>query len=237
MEPPREPRNETVNVIEEEESDGVGQLRESTVTSPDRNSSVMRVSIVDSISTRRSSRAPGSRRPSVKVNKNGAGNIRLQKEDEETQEKSPHFDLTGKQLQEIREMFDLFDTDGSGSMDPDELRIVMRALGFNPTKAQVWELASEFADEDNESLCFEEFLFLMAAKLSEKDSHAEMMRGFRLFDVEGRGFIGFRDLKRVAKELGEHISDEDIQIMIDESDKDGDGEIGEEDWIRIFALK
>jgi centrin-1 len=61
-----------------------------------------------------------------------------------------------------------------------------------------------------------------------------MMKAFRLFDIEGKGKISFRDLKRVAKELGEVLNDEDIQMMIDETDHDGDGEIGEEDWVRIL---
>ncbi|KAI9325211.1 centrin-1 [Zopfochytrium polystomum] len=153
---------------------------------------------------------------------------------EEEPQAPAHYDLTAQQLQEIREVFDLFDTDGSGSIDLSELRIVMRSLGFNPTKEEVWAMASEFASEEEPSLSFDEFLFLMAAKLSEKDTHAEMMRAFRLFDVEGRGKISFKDLKRVARELGEDMGDDEIQMMIDETDKDGDGEIGEEDWIRIL---
>ncbi|KAI9322046.1 centrin-1 [Zopfochytrium polystomum] len=130
-----------------------------------------------------------------------------QQQEEELQAPA-HYDLTAQQLQEIR-----------------ELRIVMRSLGFNPTKE------GGFASEEEPSLSFDEFLFLMAAKL---DTHAEMMRAFRLFDVEGRGKISFKDLKRVARELGEEMGDDEIQMMIDETDKDGDGEIGEEDWIRIL---
>ena len=75
------------------------------------------------------------------------------------------YDLTSAQLQEIKEVFNLFDTDGSGSMDPSEMRIVMRALGFNPTKEEVWDLASEFASEEDPALSFEEFMYIMAAKM------------------------------------------------------------------------
>jgi centrin-1 len=41
-------------------------------------------------------------------------------------------------------------------------------------------------------------------------------------------------LKRVSKELGENMSDEELQEMIDEADRDGDGEISEEDFLRIM---
>lgn len=78
-----------------------------------------------------------------------------------------HHDLTAQQHAEIREVFDLFDTDGSASIDMSELRIVMRSLGFNPSKEEVMQLASEFVPENDEdaSLSFDEFLFLMAAKI------------------------------------------------------------------------
>lgn len=48
------------------------------------------------------------------------------------------------------------------------------------------------------------------------------------------GKISFRNLKRVAKELGENMTDEELQEMIDEADRDGDGEISEEEFLRIM---
>ncbi len=44
------------------------------------------------------------------------------------------FELTEEQKQEIREAFDLFDTDGSGTIDAKELKVAMRAIGFEPKK-------------------------------------------------------------------------------------------------------
>ena len=44
----------------------------------------------------------------------------------------------------------------------------------------------------------------------------------------------FRNLKRVAKELGENMTDEELQEMIDEADRDGDGEINEDEFLRIM---
>jgi Ca2+-binding EF-hand superfamily protein len=48
------------------------------------------------------------------------------------------------------------------------------------------------------------------------------------------GFITFKNLKRVAKELGENLTDEEIQEMIDEADRDGDGQVSEEEFVRIM---
>lgn len=61
-----------------------------------------------------------------------------------------------------------------------------------------------------------------------------MLKAFRLFDDDETGKISFRNLKRVAKELGENMTDEEIQEMIDEADRDGDGEINQEEFMRIM---
>ena len=60
------------------------------------------------------------------------------------------------------------------------------------------------------------------------------MKAFRLFDDDETGKISFKNLKRVAKELGENMTDEELQEMIDEADRDGDGEVNEEEFFRIM---
>ena len=69
---------------------------------------------------------------------------------------------------------------------------------------------------------------------SEKDSKEEILKAFKLFDDDETGKISFRNLKRVAKELGENMTDEELAEMIEEADRDGDGEINEEEFLRIM---
>jgi Ca2+-binding EF-hand superfamily protein len=63
---------------------------------------------------------------------------------------------------------------------------------------------------------------MMTAKLNDKDTKHEMMKAFRLF-VQGEtsGQISLDTLRRVARELGEELRDEELQEMLDEADKDG----------------
>ena len=75
----------------------------------------------------------------------------------------------------------------------------------------------------------------MAAKIADRDPDEEIAKAFALFDESGRGRISARDLKRVARELGEALADEEIQEMIDEADRDGDGEVDLEEFRRVRA--
>ncbi len=142
--------------------------------------------------------------------------------------------LTEEQRQEIREAFDLFDTDGSGSIDAKELKVAMRALGFEPKKEEVKKMISDVDTDGSGTIGFDDFMALMTVKMAERDPREEIMKAFRLFDEDETGKITFKNLKRVAKELGETITDEELQEMIDEADRDGDGEVNEEEFFRIM---
>merc|ERR1712022_87961 len=141
-------------------------------------------------------------------------------------------EITEEQKQEIREAFDLFDTDGSGAIDAKELKVAMRALGFEPKKDEIRKMISDIDKDGDGTIDFDEFM--MTAKMAEKDSREEIVKAFRLFDDDETGRISFKNLKRVAKELGENMTDEELMEMVDEADRDGDGEINEEEFLRIM---
>ncbi|KAK2849307.1 hypothetical protein Q5P01_009141 [Channa striata] len=147
---------------------------------------------------------------------------------------TPKPELTEEQKQEIREAFELFDTDGSGFIDVKELKVAMRALGFEPKKEEIKKMIGEVDKECTGKISFTNFLAVMTQKMAEKDSKEEILKAFRLFDDDETGKISFKNLKRVAKELGENLTDEELQEMIDEADRDGDGEVNQQEFLRIM---
>ncbi|XP_033217644.1 caltractin [Belonocnema kinseyi] len=144
------------------------------------------------------------------------------------------FELTEEQKADIKEAFDLFDPDGSGKIATKELKVAMRALGFEPKKDEIKKLTTAVDPDGLGSLSFEEFLSVTATKMSDKDTKDEVLKAFRLFDDDDTGKITFKNLKRVAKELGENLTDEELQEMIEEADRDGDGEISQEEFLRVM---
>lgn len=121
-----------------------------------------------------------------------------------------------------------------GTIDAKELKVAMRALGFEPKKEEIKKMISDIDKDGSGTIDFSEFLEMMTSKMSERDSREEILKAFRLFDDDETGKISFRNLKRVAKELGENMTDEELQEMIDEADRDGDGEISEDEFLRIM---
>eukprot|EP00815_Leptocylindrus_aporus_P008318 CAMPEP_0116068600 /NCGR_PEP_ID=MMETSP0322-20121206/11762_1 /TAXON_ID=163516 /ORGANISM="Leptocylindrus danicus var. apora, Strain B651" /LENGTH=202 /DNA_ID=CAMNT_0003555751 /DNA_START=23 /DNA_END=628 /DNA_ORIENTATION=- len=133
---------------------------------------------------------------------------------------APLRELTEDEKTEIREAFDLFDTDNSGVIDAKELKVAMRALGFEPKKEEIRKMIQEVDQDGSGTIDFDEFLDLMTTKVCQRDAKEEILKAFRLFDDDETGKITFRNLKRVANELGEAMTDEELQEMIDEADMD-----------------
>mmetsp|Transcript_16821 Transcript_16821/g.30073 ORF Transcript_16821/g.30073 Transcript_16821/m.30073 type:complete len:169 (-) Transcript_16821:22576-23082(-) len=130
-------------------------------------------------------------------------------------------ELTPQQKAEIKDAFDLFDTDGSGIIESKELKIALRALGFEPKREEIDQLLSKVCgrDRDIKTIDYKEFLAIMEAKIFEPDSSEEIDQAFRMFDDDNTGRITFANLKRVAVELGENITDDELWEMIKEACK------------------
>lgn len=83
-----------------------------------------------------------------------------------------------------------------------------------------------------------DLLILVVCAVSERyasrDPEEEIRKAFQLFDDDHTGRITLKNMKRVARELGENLSEEELQAMIDEFDRDQDGEISNDEFMYIM---
>ncbi|AEC09933.1 EF-hand domain [Arabidopsis suecica] len=157
--------------------------------------------------------------------------------------------LTDDQISEFKEAFSLFDKDGDGMLHPPfpsiivgcittkELGTVMRSLGQNPTEAELQDMINEVDADGNGTIDFPEFLNLMARKMKDTDSEEELKEAFRVFDKDQNGFISAAELRHVMTNLGEKLTDEEVDEMIKEADVDGDGQINYEEFVKVMMAK
>ena len=90
--------------------------------------------------------------------------------------------LPREEVIEIRQAFEIFDQDGSGIMDPAELKQAFIDLGFTGKNKFVYQILAELDEDQSGGIDFAEFLRLATAKIGEKDSRAEINKVFSAFD-------------------------------------------------------
>ncbi|PKC60368.1 calmodulin [Rhizophagus irregularis] len=132
--------------------------------------------------------------------------------------------LSEEQIAEFKEAFSLFDKDNDGTITTKELGTVMRSLGQNPTEAELQDMINEVDADGNGTIDFPEFLTMMA-------------QAFKVFDKDGNGFISAAELRHVMTNLGEKLTDEEVDEMIREADVDGDGQINYEEFVKMMMTK
>lgn len=143
--------------------------------------------------------------------------------------------LTDEEIEEIREAFSMFDTDGSGKIDPKELKAAMHSLGFEKKSPTVYEMICDLEERGHE-VDFEEFLDAISSKLGNRETREGIDRIFDLFDDDKTGSINLNNLKRVAKELGETMTVDELREMLSRAASNNE-EITREDFYNIMTKR
>jgi Ca2+-binding EF-hand superfamily protein len=96
---------------------------------------------------------------------------------------------------------------------------------------QTLELSIDSTEWPREDTVPREVFFELAGKkLVQKE---QALKAFQLFDTAGKGVVVLEDLQRVASELGEEMTQEEFQEMVDEVDASGEGLLSTEDFVKI----
>ncbi|KAK7062568.1 myosin II light chain [Paramarasmius palmivorus] len=139
---------------------------------------------------------------------------------------------------EYKEAFALFDKKGTGAVPRETLGDLLRALGQNPTQAEVADIVAA-APRDVDYKTFLNILnrpdgFKPAGTPGEMYQTEEFIRGFQVFDKEGNGFIGAGELRYVLTQLGEKMTDEEVDELLKGVQIGADGNVNYESFVRTI---
>jgi calmodulin len=137
----------------------------------------------------------------------------------------------------LKDAFLLFDTDGDGVITRTELGAVMKALGLNPTDAELDDMINEVDLDRTGSVDLDEFIKMMTVETKPANFEQEMLAAFKVFDKDGSGTIDAEEIAKVMASFCENLSDEELKIMMEEVDKDGNGTIDYEEFVNFFLAK
>merc|ERR1712110_190032 len=135
--------------------------------------------------------------------------------------------LTEEQRTEAKEAFQLVDKEGSGFIKTKEVGIVLRALGHNPSEEDLEKLLAGKEDSVN----LNDFLEMLSAEVNDDMNDEELRVAFKVFDREGQGWISGAELRFMLANMGEKMSYDEVDMVLDEAGIDGDGKFRYNDFV------
>ncbi|XP_050521185.1 uncharacterized protein LOC126894307 [Daktulosphaira vitifoliae] len=145
-----------------------------------------------------------------------------------------HGSLLKIQDVEIGEAFDLLDINKTKKICVKNLKFALKALGLELPRCQYIRLKSDIEKTSDGLIEKKVFIREMQKLFSNIDPKENMIKAFKLIDEQDTGKICFNDLKNIATLLGEKISDQEINKMLDIADVDGDGKVNLTEFIQLM---
>ncbi|PON98383.1 Calcium dependent protein kinase [Trema orientale] len=139
--------------------------------------------------------------------------------------------LSDEEIAGLKEMFRMIDTDNSGQITFEELKIGLKSFGANLNESEIHHLM-QAADVDNSgTIDYGEFI-AATLHLNKVDKEDHLVAAFSYFDRDGSGYITQDELQRACDEFG--IEDVHLEEMIREVDQDNDGRIDYNEFVAMM---
>ncbi|CAI5946666.1 unnamed protein product [Closterium sp. NIES-65] len=139
--------------------------------------------------------------------------------------------LREEEIRGLREMFQVMDTDRSGTITVEELRAGLRKFGAQLSDLEINKLMEETDIDQSGEIEYGEFL-AATMHLSKLDQQEHLLRAFAFFDRDGSGNITLDELQKACEEL--KMSRKEIEAMMREVDENNDGTIDYNEFVAMM---
>ena len=133
--------------------------------------------------------------------------------------------LTEEDIEQVRQAFDVFDVKGTGYVKPSEIKKAFINMGYDTKNPAVYQIIVELDTPENakKGIDADTFVDAFNDKLADKESKGGIQKVYDLFTNDGKqDTITVTSLTKVAKELGEDISPEEIKAIISRASNNGE---------------
>ena len=128
--------------------------------------------------------------------------------------------ITEREVEMYKEIFDLFDVNGIGSLSPNDLRNALEMFGYHPKRAIVYQIISDLDSDESGGIGFREFLKIMTDqnRPCDDDTEEDYERVFSYFDSDQKGYLSRDDIQKVAMELNENMTEQELNDVMERLD-------------------
>ena len=141
---------------------------------------------------------------------------------------------------EIKEAFELFDSNGDGKINVREIRGAMQSIGYDEKNPTVYEVITELDNprsKNSGGATFNDFCQTVNYRVPEKETTEDLRKVFNLFlDDPNSNTTSLESIKRVADELGENIEEIELNAMLNKASKSG-ARLTFDDFVAIITGK
>ena len=107
-------------------------------------------------------------------------------------------------------------------------------MGLEVHKKDVERMFADLEKDVKQLVTFEEYVSVVKPMIPDRSEKEEIMKLFKLYDVDNTGKIALKNLKKITQDIGENITEEELETMLNEADLDGDGAISPEEFYRVI---
>jgi len=145
------------------------------------------------------------------------------------------FKITEKQYSDANQIFNLFDKKGDGTVSTKDLGQIFKSLGLQVDGQKLKDWADDADEEASGFIRWEQFKSIFEYKLKEDEDEREIKEAFRVLDKGNKGVIAVEDLRWILRSLGDDLTDDEIEDMINETDTDGSGTVDYEEFRNLMC--
>ena len=110
----------------------------------------------------------------------------------------------------------------------------MRSLGSNITEEDLGKLVTDIKSKKNGVIDFKGFIDIMASRKNDVDTQLEIQEALKTFDKEGNGLLLVSEIKHILTNVGEKMSDDEVDELLSFAPIDSNGQIKIADLVKLM---